>query len=82
MERAAETVLTIEDDLFMGEFGGDVPAIEERCFLLIDENRQPVGTISAWYSDNYKGTGQNWGRLHWFAIKPSHQHRGIRTADD
>ncbi len=77
VQRAAETVLTIEDDLFMGQFGADVPAIEQRCFLLIDEHNQPVGTISAWYSENYKGTGQNWGRLHWFAIKPSHQHRGL-----
>ena len=76
VQRAAERVITIEDGLFLEEFGSDVPAIERRCFLLMHEGHA-VGTISAWYSANYKGTEENWGRLHWFAIRPSHQGRGL-----
>jgi len=77
VQRDAERVIEVSDGLFMDEFGSDLRAIEHRCFLLEAEGRRAVGTISAWYTADYNRTGANWGRLHWFAIRPSHQGRGL-----
>ena len=33
-----------------------------------------IGTISAWFD---KGDTENWGRLHWLAIIPSEQGKGL-----
>ncbi len=77
VQRDAERLFTVKDDLFINEFGSDLPAISQRCFLLVDDTGRAVGTISSWYSDNYRATGQNWGRIHWFAIRSSHQGRGL-----
>ena len=75
IERDADPVLTIRDELFEAEFGSDLPATLRRCFFIVAERDVAVGTISAWYTRDYKG--QDHGRLHWFAIRPSHQGRGL-----
>jgi GNAT superfamily N-acetyltransferase len=72
VQREAEWLSTVQN-----EFSSDLPAISQRCFLLVEDGGRAVGTISSWYSENYKGTGQNWGRIHWVAIRPSHQGTGL-----
>ncbi|MCY3024450.1 MAG: GNAT family N-acetyltransferase, partial [Planctomycetota bacterium] len=46
-----------------------------RCFLVVDSKERAVGTISAWSNPAYRG--QDYGRIHWVALRPSHQHKGL-----
>ncbi len=61
---------------FDKSFGYNLPALERRCFFLVAPDGQDVGTITAWYSQNYHG--QRWGRIHWLGIVP--EHRGKRLS--
>jgi len=73
--RDAEPFLTIGDDLFARAFANDLPATEERCFFLVSPKGVAIGTISAWH--NRDAAGRNVGQIHWFAIRPAWQHRGL-----
>jgi GNAT superfamily N-acetyltransferase len=78
IERDAEPFLTIGDDLFMKEFGDDLPAIAERCYLIETDGGYAVSTISAWY--NRPETNLAPGRIHWVATRPAYQRRGLARA--
>jgi N-acetylglutamate synthase-like GNAT family acetyltransferase len=72
-----------------GELGSSVPApvgqiteasqelARRQCYLL-DAAGHPIGTATAWFEDNYHG--EVWGRLHWVAILPEWQGRGLGKA--
>lgn len=75
VQKDAERLMKIGDDLFTNEFGDDPDAIERRCFLILNEHGSAVGTISGWYSRDYRG--QDHGRIHWFAIRPACQGKGL-----
>ncbi len=49
--------------------------IPERCLLVETADGEPVGTASAWYDCQFQG--QLWGRLHWVAILPDYQGKGL-----
>lgn len=54
------------------EFPGE---IQDRCFFLVDDSTgKDIGTITAW-----KGLGEfeGYGRIHWLAIIPEFQNRGL-----
>lgn len=76
--RDAEEFFPIADDLFAREFGGDPEAIPERCFILTGPKGIAVGTISAWYNRAFKG--EEYGRIHWVAVRPAYQGRGLGKA--
>ncbi len=79
IQRDAEQFIEdIDDELFMDEFGDDLEAMRWRCFLLVDADGVALGTISAWYSRDFKG--QDYGRIHWFAVRPAYQGRGLGRA--
>jgi len=78
IQRDAEPFFAIEDDLFEREFGYDLPAACRRCFFIVDHRGCAVGTISAWYSRDFKG--QDYGRIHWVAVRPAYQRRGLARA--
>jgi beta-glucuronidase len=78
IERDAEEYFTVRDSLFMDQFGDDLPSIGHRCFILRDPRGLGVGTISAWYNRDFRG--QDWGRIHWVALRRSHQGRGLGKA--
>lgn len=78
IEREAEPFLVIGDDLFIHEFGGDLPAISQRCYLIETDGGYPVATISAWF-DRIEGEGSP-GRIHWVATRPSYQRLGLARA--
>ncbi|MES2460184.1 MAG: GNAT family N-acetyltransferase [Armatimonadota bacterium] len=81
VQREAEPFFTISDDLFIREFGKDVPAIPVRCLLAVDtETGSAVGSSSAWHGGDPGARGRDWGRLHWVAVRPSYQRRGIARA--
>lgn len=61
-------------EAFYGEFGEHLDEMEDRCLLLEDGQGIPVGTTTAW-----RGThnGKVRGRVHWVAMLPEYQGRGL-----
>jgi GNAT superfamily N-acetyltransferase len=79
IQRAAEPFLTIEDTLFRKEYGDDETALAERMIFVESADGSPAGTITAWWQDDWQGRGA-WGQIHWVAVHPDHQRRGISGA--
>jgi len=75
IQRAAETFFEIDDQLFNREFSRDFKAMEDRCFFLITDQGEEIGTATAWWKPTWKG--QEWGQIHWVAITPDYQRRGL-----
>ncbi|MCS7060668.1 MAG: GNAT family N-acetyltransferase [Anaerolineae bacterium] len=78
IQRDAEPFFTVQPGLFAREFGDDPGAIERRCYVIVGPNGCAVGTISAWYDRHFKG--QDWGRVHWVAVRRAHQGKGLAKA--
>jgi GNAT superfamily N-acetyltransferase len=78
IERDAETYFPIADDLFEREFGRDLEATQWRCFFVVNARGAAVGTISAWYNRSRKG--QDHGQIHWVAVRPAYQGKGLGKA--
>jgi GNAT superfamily N-acetyltransferase len=60
---------------FGKEFGPHLDDFCHRCFFLTGPGDKPIGTATAWYSDDFLGS--EWGRLHWVAIIPEYQGGGL-----
>lgn len=75
----AEPFVTIKADLFMNQFGGDLEAVPQRCFLLTDPRGLGMGTISAWYNRDFRGA--DYGRVHWVSVRPCCQGKGLGKAE-
>lgn len=78
IQRDAERYIDIADTLFTEQFGNDPRAIGERCFIITDPSGSGVGTISAWFDPDM--LGREWGRIHWLAIRPACQGKGLGRA--
>ena len=78
IENAAEPFIKITAETFDKEFGSDLPAMPRRCCFLVSPDGRDVGTITAWYERRY--AGRRWGRIHWLAIIPEFQGRGLSKA--
>jgi len=78
IERDAEEYFPITEQTFHVEFDRDLPATQWRSFFVVDHKGVAVGTISAWYDRDYKG--QDSGVIHWVAIRPAYQGRGLGKA--
>ncbi|MEI8243852.1 MAG: GNAT family N-acetyltransferase, partial [bacterium] len=76
--RDVEPNQTITDRLFRDEFGDDLGAVPRRCFIVTDSRGLAVGTISAWYIRDFHG--RDVGRIHWVAVRPSCQGKGLGKA--
>ena len=74
IQRAAEMFFDIDDQLFNREFGRDFKAMEDRCFFLTDHGKE-IGTVTAWWQQDWRG--QEWGQIHWVAITPGFQRKGL-----
>jgi GNAT superfamily N-acetyltransferase len=61
-------------DAFAVEFGTDAQALAQRQFYLL-EGGSAVGTATAWYPDDAHGPDA--GRVHWVALVPQCQGRGL-----
>ena len=72
---AAEPFLTITPEIFDREFRGEESALRQRMLFLIAPNGQCVGTSTAWYDD--LDHDPRCGRVHWVAIHPAFQGRGL-----
>lgn len=60
---------------FENEFGNHISQMERRCIFLENNKGKELGTATAWYNNSFKG--KCWGRLHWVAIHPDYQGRGL-----
>jgi GNAT superfamily N-acetyltransferase len=73
--RRAEKLTTITDDMFDSLAAGDFDGMARRCHFLVSPEGQDVGTATAWYEPAFQG--KPWGRVHWVAIVPAHQGKGL-----
>jgi GNAT superfamily N-acetyltransferase len=73
--RASETFFEVKDTLFAEQFGADLAGAARRVWFVEDEGAGlPVATTAAWYGD---GETAAWGRVHWVAVLPEYQARGL-----
>jgi ribosomal protein S18 acetylase RimI-like enzyme len=66
---------SISLDLFRKQFGTDPQVLRNRQCYVLNANRVPVGTATAWLNDGY--ATPDYGRVHWVAIHPVHQGLGL-----
>jgi GNAT superfamily N-acetyltransferase len=59
--------------VFVDQFGRDSSLLADRQFYLVDAESMPVGTATAWVETR----GAHTGRVHWVAILPEHQGKGL-----
>jgi len=74
IHREADKLSNITDELFHAQFGSDREELSLRQFYLCHSD-EVIGTASAWHDKNYKDG--SYGRVHWVAIRPSQQGRGL-----
>ena len=70
--------LVMDEAFFRTEFGRDREALAARQIFLCDGAGQEVGTVTAWTGEGF-GDGM-WGRIHWVAVMPAWQGRGVAHA--
>ena len=75
IQRQADRLNDITPELFEHSFGTDEHLLKERVLFLIDQDGHAIGTAAAWFGDDCHG--QRWGRVHWVAIVPQEQGRGL-----
>lgn len=75
IQRAADEFNTITRALFEREFGADPLLLAARQLYLLDESGRAIGTATAWFGDEVWGA--EYGRVHWVAIVPEFQGRGL-----
>ncbi|NQU11681.1 GNAT family N-acetyltransferase [bacterium] len=71
----AEGRITIDPELYVKNFGTDEQVLAERQLFVFDRGNQPVGSLTAWWNDDYHG--ERFGQIHWVAIVPDDQGRGL-----
>lgn len=59
---------------FTEEFHPYIKEFEKRSLFLVNEADEKIGTITSWYG-NYKN--DIIGRIHWVAIRPEYQGKGL-----
>src|SRR5205823_14626142 len=55
--------------------GTDSALLAQRQCYLIDQAGKVIGTATAWFNDDFDG--RRTGRVHWVAIVPEYQRRGL-----
>jgi GNAT superfamily N-acetyltransferase len=65
---------TITSTLFAREFGDVVGQLADRILFAVVPTSGTVGTAAAWWGSSPK---DSWGRVHWVAVQPAWQGRGI-----
>jgi GNAT superfamily N-acetyltransferase len=68
---AADRFNQLTEMEFWQDFGRETTVLSQRQLYLLDGNGEPVGTASAWFDDAING------RVHWVAIHPAHQGKGL-----
>ena len=74
IQREADRHNTITAALFTREFGNVVDQLAERVLFAVVPASGLVGTAAAWWGTT---PTDRWGRVHWVAVQPAWQRRGI-----
>jgi GNAT superfamily N-acetyltransferase len=77
IQTAADRFNHITPELFGNVFGSDVHVLHQRVLFADDAEGRPVGTAAAWWKT---GPLDRVGRVHWVAVVPEYQERGIGRA--
>ncbi|MBX3014336.1 MAG: GNAT family N-acetyltransferase [Caldilineaceae bacterium] len=72
---AADPFHTFTAATFAQEFAADRALLPTRQAYLCDSTGAPVGTTSAWFYTDEEGDA--YGLVHWVALHPDHQGRGL-----
>jgi GNAT superfamily N-acetyltransferase len=75
IQSAADAYNVITPALFRREYGDDPEELARRLCMLVDAGGAPIGSAAAWFGE--RGGEPPWGRVHWVAIHPAHQGRGL-----
>ncbi|MBP7963036.1 MAG: GNAT family N-acetyltransferase [Caldilineaceae bacterium] len=60
------------------DYGTDEEVLAQRQFFLMDKEGTPFASASAWWQENYvEAGGGAWGEVHWVAMLPAWQGRGV-----
>lgn len=71
----ADDYFTYTLELYRREFGEDTALLAERQYFLLNDADKFIGTTTAWIDDGRFGA--HYGRIHWVAIVPSEQGKGL-----
>ncbi len=75
IQQQADQYHSITPALFEREFGHNDAVLQDRQCFLCDASGQAIGTATAWFNDNYRG--KPYGRVHWVALVPAMQGKGL-----
>lgn len=75
IQRRSDNLNQIATELFAQQFGLDTALLATRQCYLLDAEGAEIGTGTAWFDDEFEG--RNFGRVHWVAIIPEYQGRGL-----
>lgn len=75
IHRQAEHIVDVSPALYEEQFGARPDLLPERQCFLVDADDCPIATATAWFDDDYRGG--RWGRVHWVAVVPDMQRRGL-----
>jgi len=75
IQSAADRYNRITPESLRQEFGDDRSVLGRRLLFLYEPGGTAIGTAAAWFGDDRHA--QDMGRVHWVAIDPAHQGRGL-----
>ncbi len=76
--RDADAYASVDQGTFDRQFGHDRQALGWRGFMVENEKGVAVATITAWYNRTYQG--EDYGQIHWVAVRESCWGRGLAKA--
>jgi GNAT superfamily N-acetyltransferase len=74
VQSLADEYTRVTPDLFEEQFGTDTQLLSERQCFLLDSEEDIIGTATAWLDNQGE---KSHGRIHWLAIVPQQQGRGL-----
>ncbi len=72
---AADQHERVTPALFFRRFGTNSAVLGQRQLYLFSPESEPIGTATAWYDPCFEG--ENFGRVHYVAVTPQYQGRGL-----
>jgi GNAT superfamily N-acetyltransferase len=75
IQQQADTLQSVTASVFRFFYGNDETAFARRILFLCDAAGRAVGTASAWHADTQYGPA--FARVHWVAIIPDMQRKGL-----
>lgn len=73
IQKAADKYNRIDEALFRRQFEPPDELPRRQFFLVLDG--KPVATSTAWFNNDFHDG--RWGRVHWVAVTPEYQGRGL-----